>query len=330
MDVFTGYVIAKASASRTAQTVAKGYEECVFRRFGASEVIRHDREQSFMSEFFRAFNRMVGQRQRTTIAYRPQANGNAERMVQTLTRSIKMYVSDVGQQDWDEYAERLTFALNTAQDRVRKETPFYFVHGWDAKTTLEATLPVVNTRTKGSGARGWRYHIQSHYQRTREQVNEHLRSASQARVLAHYKQVVGHKVRPGVQVWLYLDRVKEGYAKKLAHLWHGPFRVLKLVGEYAAWLEVRDMTYRLFPVVHVSKLKRVREFPDRPSDRLTVDEADRIDFDECLLPEDSWTRELEEGEYEVEEILESRINKKTRYGRQRREFLIRWKGHADP
>ena len=41
-------------------------------------------------------------------------------------------------------------------------------------------------------------------------------------------------------------------------------------------------------------------------------------------------RELEEGEYEVEEILESRVDKKTRYGRQRREFLIRWKGHADP
>ena len=80
----------------------------------------------------------------------------------------------------------------------------------------------------------------------------------------------------------------------------------------------------------MSKLKRVREFPDRPNNRLTVDEADRIDFDECLLPEDSWMRELEEGEYEVEEILESRVDKKTRYGRQRREFLIRWKGHADP
>ena len=80
----------------------------------------------------------------------------------------------------------------------------------------------------------------------------------------------------------------------------------------------------------MSKLKRVREFPDPPNNRLTVDEADRIDFDECLLPEDSWMRELEEGEYEVEEILESRVDKKTRYGRKRREFLIRWKGHADP
>ncbi|OWY92182.1 reverse transcriptase [Phytophthora megakarya] len=43
VDLFTGYVIAKASSSRSAQTVAESYEECVFRRFGASEMIPHDR-----------------------------------------------------------------------------------------------------------------------------------------------------------------------------------------------------------------------------------------------------------------------------------------------
>ncbi|OWY96717.1 reverse transcriptase [Phytophthora megakarya] len=80
-DLFSGYVIAKASGSRTAQTVAESYEECVVRRFGASEVIRHDREPGFMSDFFRAFNMILGQRQRATMAYRPQGNGSTERMV---------------------------------------------------------------------------------------------------------------------------------------------------------------------------------------------------------------------------------------------------------
>ena len=61
VDLFTGYVIAKASSSRAAQTVVEGYEECVFRRFGASEVIRHDRKSGFMSDFFRELSRMVGQ-----------------------------------------------------------------------------------------------------------------------------------------------------------------------------------------------------------------------------------------------------------------------------
>ncbi|KAG2773747.1 hypothetical protein PC129_g15072 [Phytophthora cactorum] len=71
VDLLTGYVIAKASASRTAQTIAEPYEECAFRRFGASEMIRHDREPGYMFDFFRAFNKILGQRQRATMAYRP-------------------------------------------------------------------------------------------------------------------------------------------------------------------------------------------------------------------------------------------------------------------
>ncbi|KAJ8561988.1 hypothetical protein ON010_g7691 [Phytophthora cinnamomi] len=99
VDLFSGYVIAKASGSRTAQTTAESYEECVFRRFGASEVIRHDREPGFMTDFFRSFNRILGQRQRATMAYRPQTNGTAERMVQTVTSASKIYVQDLDQKD---------------------------------------------------------------------------------------------------------------------------------------------------------------------------------------------------------------------------------------
>ncbi|CAI5725389.1 unnamed protein product [Peronospora farinosa] len=91
VNLFTGYVMAKASASRTAQMVAEGYEECVFYRFEPSEAIRHDREPGFMLDFFRAFSRMVGQRQQATMSYQPQANGTSEKMVQTSTRFIKMY-----------------------------------------------------------------------------------------------------------------------------------------------------------------------------------------------------------------------------------------------
>ncbi|POM71071.1 Reverse transcriptase [Phytophthora palmivora] len=309
IDLFTGYVIAKASASRTAQTVAENYEECGFRRFGASEAIRHDREPGFMPEFFRSFNKIVGQRQRTTMAYRPQANGTTERMVGTLTRAVKMYVEDIDQRDWDEYAERLTFALNTAQDRVRGNTPFYLLHGWDPRSTLEAMIPQGSTRRRGHEPRRWRYRIQKQYQQAREQVNEKLRDAIQERADRHNETALPHKIEVGTQVWLYLDRVKEGYVRKLAHMWHGPFRVLELVEEHAVHLEIAGTEYRLFPVMHVSKIKPVRQFPDRPQMRLTIQDQDRFDFDEALLPEDSW---------------------RTRYGRTLREFLVHWKGYDEP
>ncbi|POM59229.1 reverse transcriptase [Phytophthora palmivora] len=274
-----------------------------------------------MSDFFRSFNKIVGQRQRATMAYRPQANGTTERMVGTLTRAVKMYVEDIDQRDWDEYAERLTFTLNTAQDRVRGDTPFYLLHGWDPRSTLEEMIPLGSTRRRDREPRRWRYRIQKQYQQAREQVNERLRDAIQERVDRHNETVRPHEIEVGTQVWLYLDRVKEGYARKLAHMWHGPFRVLELVEEHAVRLEIAGTEYRLFSVVHVSKIKPMR---------LTIQDQDRYDFDEALLPEDSWIRDLDNDEYEVEKIVDMRSGKRTRYGRTLREFLVHWKGYDEP
>ena len=99
MDLFYRYMIDKASSFRTAQTIAHGYLECVFRILGTSVAIRHDQEPGLMSNFFQTFDRIAVQKQRATMAYRPKANGTAERMVQTLTRALKMYVSDTNRKD---------------------------------------------------------------------------------------------------------------------------------------------------------------------------------------------------------------------------------------
>ncbi|KAG3101494.1 hypothetical protein PI124_g14697 [Phytophthora idaei] len=330
VDLFTGYLIAKASASRTAQTIAESYEECGFRRFGASEMVRHDREPEFMSDFFRAFNKILGQRQRAMMAYHPQANGFAERMVQTITRALKMYVQDRDQKDWDEYAERLAIAINTAQDRIRGDTPFYLVHGWGPRLTLEASIRIGSTKRRDRDPRRWRYQMQKHNQQARSQVNQRLREAITDRADRHNDDVQPHRIQAGSQVWLYLDRVKEGYARKLAHPWHGPFRVVDKIGEHAVRLETGGTEYRLFPVVHVSKLKLVKDYPDRPRARITVNDSDRVDSDEILLPEDSWTPDLGQDEFEIEKITDMRSGKRTRYGRIYREFLVHWRGYEDP
>ncbi|EGZ06604.1 hypothetical protein PHYSODRAFT_341850 [Phytophthora sojae] len=263
------------------------------------------------------------------MAYRPQANGTADRMVQTATRALNMFVEDLDQRDWDEYAERLTFAINTAQDRVCGDSPFYLVHGWDPRSTLEAAIPL-GTRTRDRDHRRWRYRIQKLYDQARSQVNARLREAITDRADRHNEEVRPQSIEAGSQVWLYLDRVKEGYARKLAHLWHSPFRVAEKVNEYTMNLQIAGTDYHLFPIVHVSKLKLVRDFPDRPQIALTVDEADRLDFGEVLLPEDSWAPDRDSNECEVEKITDTRTGRRTRYGRTYREFLVHWKGYDEP
>ncbi|POM65657.1 Reverse transcriptase [Phytophthora palmivora] len=280
-----------------------------------------------MSDFFRAFNKILGQRQRATMAYRPQANGSAERMVQTTTRAIKVYVQDLDQRDRDEYAERITFAINTAHDRIRRETPFYIVHGWDPRSTMEAVIPVGSTRRHDRDPRRWRYQIQRYYQQVREQVNQR---SCERRSQIERIYTTRRSIEVGSRVWLYLDRVKEGYAKKLAHLWHGPFRIVEKIGEHAVKLEIAGSGYHIFPMVHVNKLKLVKEYPDRPLMRLDVESQDRLDFDEDLLPGDSWIQDRDPDEYEVEKITDMRSGRRTRYGRIYREFLVHWQGYDDP
>ncbi|KAE8880617.1 hypothetical protein PF003_g35268 [Phytophthora fragariae] len=53
-------------------------------------------------------------------------------------------------------------------------------------------------------------------------------------------------------------------------------------------------------------------------------------WDEAPLPEDSWTRDLDEDEDEVEKIADMRTGKRTRYGRIYREYLVHWRGYEDP
>ncbi|OWZ02842.1 hypothetical protein PHMEG_00025526 [Phytophthora megakarya] len=120
-----------------------------------------------------------------------------------------------------------------------------------------------------------------YYQQAQEQVNQRLRKAIADRADVQNDIVRPHPVEPASRVWLYLDRVREGYAKMLVHLWHGPFRVAEKIGKYAVRLDVAGSTYSIFLVVHISKIKPVKIFPDRPIARLNEAEGDRMNFDEA-------------------------------------------------
>ncbi|KAJ0392119.1 hypothetical protein ATCC90586_012208 [Pythium insidiosum] len=163
-DQFSGFVMSACMSDTSAQTVAEVYDRVVFQRYGASAIVRHDRDPRFMSEVFRCFRTMLGSQQRATLAYRPQANGQQERPDQTVIRSVRAYVEEPGQSDWEDIVGRLMFALNTSYDATRKETPFYLVHGWDARTTLRGMLTPPPRGRDLLDAYVWRLRVQREHQ----------------------------------------------------------------------------------------------------------------------------------------------------------------------
>ena len=98
-------------------------------------------------------------------------------------------------------------------------------------------------------------------------------------------------------------------------------------------MELPDKSdYRFYPIVHISRLKRVKELSERPKtgpvDRL--DETDRFDFDEELLPEDSWVPDEASGILEVEAILDDDLPLSTSTDRTQRRFLVKWVERETP
>ncbi|OWZ06145.1 hypothetical protein PHMEG_00021647 [Phytophthora megakarya] len=225
-------------------------------------------------------------------------------------QSVKVYVEDPLQQDWDEIAERLVFAINNSHDMTRKETLFYLVHGWDAHTTLR-TMSTSLKRGVGrqTEALAWRRDITCQQQIALEMAKEYQAAerARRARIrdekLGRKEQAALPKIvngdstdddsepkslfRPGSRVWLYMGRVKPGLVKKLIHRWHGPFRVKRKVEEFAYGLEVPDNKAGIGSTggarLSAEGCERVlRSAKSVTSSRIAEDT--RFDFDEELLP----------------------------------------------
>ncbi|OWZ00817.1 LOW QUALITY PROTEIN: reverse transcriptase [Phytophthora megakarya] len=321
-DMFSGFVMCKPMPSTTTQDVAKAYEERVFRMFGASEMIRHDQDPRFMSEVFARFRELHGSRQRSTLSYRPQANGQQERSVQTVIRSVRAYVAGAGQSDWDDHAERLMFALTTSFFATRLDTPFYLVHGWDAQGTISSMLGPKPSSLPERTAYEWRRKFQRDYSYARacakdlQKKTKRLRSEAQTQ---KWRELSGRRSVPKVQ---------PGLSRKLAHLWHGPFRIDEVHDDFRVKLKIDGTGYRVNLWVHISRLKPRALFPKRPSDEITLDENDDLDAE--LLPADSWEANNQDDEYEGERILDLRCIKHTRTSRRTREYLVKWKGYVDP
>ncbi|OWZ11857.1 reverse transcriptase [Phytophthora megakarya] len=279
-DMFSGFVMCKPMPSTTALDVAEAYEEWVFRIFGASEMIRHDQDPRFVSEVFTRFRELLGSRQRSTLSYRPQANGQQERSVQT----VRAYAAEADQSDWDDHAEGLMFALNTS---TRLDTPFYL-----NRRTVSSVLGPKPSRLPERTAYEWRRKFQRDYSYARACARDLQKKAKRMRSEAQIQRWREHSERwqSGFErcnaVWLYIPKMQPGLSHKLTHLWHGSFRIDGVHDDFRVKLKIDGTGYRVNAWVHVSRLKPRELFPRRPFDEVTLDKNDELDAE--LLREDGW------------------------------------------
>ncbi|OWZ11774.1 reverse transcriptase [Phytophthora megakarya] len=242
VDLFSGYVIAEASAPRSAQMIAETYEESVLHRFGANKS---------QADFFKSSTRSWVNANALLWITDPNLmdpqSGWSRLLPELLRCMCRIWINMIG--------------TNTQNDSSSRSTP----------------------QEIGSG-------IQS---RNGDPGGEHSQARSRSKKVA----ISGAKAREQVN-----RRLREAIAD-LADT-HTPT-------SNGCWIKSPVVlgsrsTYSIFPVVHISKIKPVRMFPDRSVAHLLESDADRVDFDEALLPEDSWIQDRGPDEYEVDRISDMR------------------------
>ena len=147
----------------------------------------------------------------------------------TSFREIRIICRTINIRDQHRTRSGLRGHFILSDPRLRSPT----IGGIHVNSKFETTLPLGSTLSRDRDPRRWRYGIQRQYQRTKAVVNNRLKEAIKDRADQHNQDRDVLDVCSGSQVWLFLDRGKEGDAVRLAHMWHGPFQVIDKCEDHA-------------------------------------------------------------------------------------------------
>ena len=107
---------------------AQIFVDNVFRLHGLPEVIISDRDPRFTGKFWGALFNLLGTDLWFSTVFQPQADGQSERMIQTLENFLRPYV-ERQPQTWSEYLALAEFVANNAVNVATGYSPFYLNSG---------------------------------------------------------------------------------------------------------------------------------------------------------------------------------------------------------
>lgn len=263
---------------------------------GLPREILSDRGPTFTAKFWQALMAHLGLNHRLTTAFRPQTDGQTERMNQVLEQYLRCYVN-YEQNDWVEKLPTAQLAYNTAYNESTKLTPAYANFGFTPDAYHEERKPgSINpaARLKSEDLKNLHEEMKTELEFVRKRMKKYYDN----------KKVEGPTFSEGDMVYLATKNIEtKRPSKKLDYKYIGPYKVLQRISENNYELDLPPKV-RLHPIFHISLLETAEDTIQVK----TGNEPEEIDGPET---------------YEVEEIRDmKKINGKTMY-------LVKWKNYPE-
>ena len=286
----------------TAVDTARIFFDNIFRLHGLPKKIISDRDSKFTSKFWNALFQLLDIKLSLSTAFHPESDGQTERTNRTLEQILRNYIS-YKQDDWDLFLSSAEFACNNAVQSSTKNSPFFLNYGKNLRSPGQL-LNETNTQVEESNK--WLEQLHSSIQLAKESLLDAQMYQEQyvnsSRREEEFK--VGEKVLLSTKNFTQ-DKDKERKSKKLTSKFASPFKIKKQVSKVAYELELPE-SLKIHPVFHVGLLKRYTE-----------------DTEFGRIPTPPEPIGIDNEEYEVEKIIDSKIKYRKKY------YLVKWKNFPD-
>ena len=258
-------------------------------RHGAPRTLLSDRGSNFLSSLVKEVCLVINTHKIFTTSYRLQTDGLVERFNHTLAKCISLYV-DANQRNWDQHLNAIQFAYRTAPSEVLGESPFFMMYGRDAALPCDPAL--LPPREMSALVAEHRARVVENIEIARRIAAENTQRAQQRMKDLHDRFSEPTKFQLGERVWVYTPRKSRGLSKKLAHNWHGPYRIVEFLSPVHCVLRAVD-NHCVSATVHVTRMKRYVDPADTPT-REPITELDEPFLDDKDLPPDSFSSAQDE------------------------------------
>ncbi|KAF8699730.1 hypothetical protein AX14_000912 [Amanita brunnescens Koide BX004] len=252
-----------------------------------------------MKELYEA----LGIKGNPSTAYHPQTDGQMERVNQEVKEFLTIFVNNK-QDDWSEWLPIAQFCHNDRQHSATKHSPFFLNYGRHPRKGIEPlpnpTVPAVET-------------LLENMTNAREKASTALKEAAERMKIQYDKnKQQARQYKKGDKVYINAEHLPmQRASKKLDQKYYGPYEVVAAVGPsaYRVRIPASWKTYNVFNEI----LLKPYYAPHYPRQK-AIEEEKRNEQE----------GETAENEYEVEDLLDSRISKK---GRGCLEYLVKWKNY---
>jgi len=272
----------------------------VFSKHGVPGHCTSDRGSEFVSHFFRSLGAALDMKLHFTSGYHPQADGQTERVNQTLEQYLRTFCN-FQQDNWSSLLPLAEFAYNNAPNETTGVSPFFANKGY------HPNLAVFPERDMAS-ARAREYAIDL------GELHENLKENIRHSQLRYQKSADNRRIPPPPFAIGQYAYVKAKFfqttrpSKKLSEKNLGPYEIIAQPSSDSFTLRLPESMRKVHPVYHVSMLE-----PHTPSSipNRTAEPPPPVEIEG-------------EIEYEVAEILDTKLD---RHRRCKLLYLVRWSGY---